>query len=78
MNIKITSNKIKYASKCFKDIKVGDYFDHNDNLWIKIDDSDKVSFNATKLFNGDKWTFNVNEIVYCVNSVTITYKVTEA
>ena len=62
--------KIEYESQCFKDIKVGDYFEYNDDLYIKthkICSPDHWGDFATKLTTGIMYSLNSNEKVIPVD-----------
>ncbi len=62
--------KIEYESRCFKDIKVGEYFEYNNDLYIKthkICSPDHWGDFATKLTTGIMYSLNPNAKVIPVN-----------
>lgn len=62
--------KIEYESRCFEDIKVGEYFEYNNDLYIKthkICSPDHWGDFATKLSTGIMYSLNSNAKVIPVD-----------
>lgn len=59
-------NKVHGTPVAFEDAKYGDVFTHNDEIYIKVNNTNDLN-NAVNLYDGDLVHFHDVQIVYLVD-----------